>query len=311
MLSGRFPSKRSEAQRRPDSCGGRTLWWFFSTGWRGSRRESSLATRRCLLLGAGASRLSLEGVVLRRAQFEATANTARIRKIRNARHRLARCQVWRWIGTASPSVSPPFHFFFVLFFSCFASRVVTLECRMQQSHDDEVFRVHWRGAKHRHGDWMAYFFHVLMIVQRGNVRLFWFIEYEQELDDGTLDLFGGSVTITGTSCFPRECERSQSPSRGLSDHAHREHWFDERKQHAIAGDYQRLRPVDSPASQRSSYFGCTLLSLFFIRVAWRSSTSLHVRKMSCVQCRFSGPPALKLLSSLQARGRRSVYHIDG
>ena len=36
---------------------------------------------------------------------------------------------------------------------------------------------------------MAYFFHVLMIVQRGNVRLFWFIEFEQELEDGTFDFF--------------------------------------------------------------------------------------------------------------------------
>ena len=109
---------------------------------------------------------------------------------------------------------------------------------------------------------MAYFFHVLMIVQRGNVRLFWFIEFEQELEDGTFYFFGGSLMMTGTRCFPRECERSQSPSRGLSDHALREHWLDERKQHAVAGAYQRLRPVDSPASQRSSYIGCTLLSLF-------------------------------------------------
>ena len=34
---------------------------------------------------------------------------------------------------------------------------------------------------------MAYFYHVLMIVHVGTVRLFWFIEYEQELEDGTFD----------------------------------------------------------------------------------------------------------------------------
>ena len=60
---------------------------------------------------------------------------------------------------------------------------------MQQSHGDDVYRVHWEGYTHRHGDRMAYYYHVLMIVHVGTVRLFWFIEYEQEMEDGTFDFY--------------------------------------------------------------------------------------------------------------------------